>query len=148
MIAIILASLSCLSIALQDFHTRRIHVLAFGLLAGSAYFYPIHWENIALNWLMVILMISIVWLFFRIKTQGPVIDKSLGLGDVVMLMCLGIWLEPVWFLGLYAVSTTLLAIVYLILQKTGRLAPDHSIPLAGYLAIAALFIIPLQHLFA
>ncbi|MEO0468218.1 MAG: prepilin peptidase [Bacteroidota bacterium] len=147
-LAIGIATLSCLSIAWQDFRSRRIHMLAFLLLAGSVFLNHISWENVALNWLMIAMVISIVWLFFRIKTQGPVMDKSLGWGDVVMLLCLGLWLEPVWFLGLYTVSTTLLAIIYLILQKTGRPTSDHNIPLAGYLAIAALFILPLQHLFA
>ena len=141
MIYLGLGLLAALWIAWEDFKSREINVFAFavfgllGLLYPQSLLDPLFYLPRILNLLIIAIMLGTIWLVFR-KKEGAVMDQKLGWGDVVMLLCLAIWLETESFLYLFTATTCLLVLGYFILQKSGRLAADHPIPLAGWLSIS------------
>lgn len=140
MIYLGLGLLAALWIAWEDFKSREINIFAFvafgllGLLYPQSLLDPLFYLSRIFNLLIIGIMLCTIWLVFR--NRGPVMDQKLGWGDVVMLLCLAIWLETESFLYLFTATTSLLVLGYFLLQKSGRLASDHPIPLAGWLSIS------------
>lgn len=155
MIGLIAGMLAAAWIAKEDFTTRTIPLYAFGLFAllGTLYQYQkvglSFWQPFLINGGIVAFMLILVFIIYRIKSREGVMDRVLGWGDVVMLLCLGLWLDPTVFLYLYTLTTCGLVLGYAFLQRAGKLPPNHPIPLAGWLGLAFIawgllsFILPL-----
>ncbi|MEL6654571.1 MAG: hypothetical protein AAFQ87_27600 [Bacteroidota bacterium] len=128
-------------IAWEDFRNREINILAFaafallGVLSVPSLLSPVFYLPRLLSLSIIVFMLGVIWLVFRRK-GAAVMDNQLGWGDVVMLLCLAIWLDTQTFLYLFTLTTSVLVIGYLILQRMGKLSTDHPIPLAGWLAIS------------
>ncbi|MDX2247955.1 MAG: prepilin peptidase [Bacteroidia bacterium] len=144
---------NCLITACQDFRYREIHLLPLIFFALSGVFYRYSESGWAFlgEWLtnltLLASMLSLVWLFYRIKGTKKVMDVKMGWGDVIFLAILGIWLKPFSFLFFYSANTFLLSIVFVLGRMTGMIPETYPIPLAGVLGIAFSVFMPLWHFF-
>lgn len=136
------AWICCLIIAQQDFRHREIHVaplIVFGILGGLIHWREwgsIFWQHLIANVVVVGLLLGSILLYFRLRGDHQVMDVKLGWGDIVMLLCLASWLEPLPYLILYCACTSLLTLVYGMLRQARQIDAQYPIPLAGWLAIA------------
>lgn len=140
-------------IAWQDFKDREIHIaylIAFSLAGIALFFYQKGWESL-MQLIPSILMVSLLLLFLVLLTKiwcgKPVMDRQLGWGDVFMLYGLACWWETYYFLIFYTLSSCLLAFIFLILQKQGKVSKGYPIPLAGIWAGAFLLFFPFPQMY-
>ncbi len=141
-LCLLTGGIACLWIAIQDFHKREIHVLLLGILGLSGgitrYLEWKHffWVSFLSNVALILLLLGLVIAAYRLQGQGPVMDQKLGWGDVVLLLSLAPWMEPLSFLLFYSLCCTGLSLGFVLLWRLGRIQRDYPIPLAGFLALA------------
>jgi hypothetical protein len=143
--AIAIGILVCLGFIIgQDFRSRAISIwplIILGILctinAIDSYTYTVLFENITINFLILGLLLCTVFIYHALKTGkiSNIFRHSLGLGDLLILVILGIYFTPLLFV-LFTVSSCLLVLLYSTFQyliKTKQVIP--TIPLAGYFAL-------------
>ena len=106
--------LGCVVIAVQDFKSRSVHVLAFALLFLPALafqlllpeMYLLKQVLVSLGFLALVLLLT--WLYFRLRHGGKFVNEKLGLGDIVMLGIVPFWFSLQGFV-IYFVSGIVLS---------------------------------------
>jgi hypothetical protein len=133
-----------LCIALQDFRTRTISAwllpaIAVALLLAmteSADWMSALCRNTFMNCALLIVQFAGLWLFVSARNRKwtNIINTQIGLGDVLLLLCLAPFFSPVNYFLLYTLSIVLALSVTLLLNAAGRKNNDH-IPFAGFIAV-------------
>ena len=127
-----------LCIAYQDFRQRAVSALLFLVLALlllslnlSTGFWQDSYPHIVANLLFLVFQLGVIMLYFRVKAGKweQVMDRKLGWGDIVFLLCLSLYMPFLNFFVFYAVSLFLILLVTL-LNRSWR-NPQKGIPLAG-----------------
>lgn len=137
--------LCSIGIAVQDFKTRLISVwliviftisnIALYLLLNSIYKFI---ENIIFCICYFLFSFLIISLFYYVKTKKiePVINRKIGLGDIIIFFSVGICIEPIHLVYYFTLNFIIAIIVHLISgdQKTIPLAGITVITFSGFLA--------------
>lgn len=144
-LCLLLGAGACLVILVQDIRSRWVHVVPLGLVAvaGIGYGYG-SWDGawwleraVNLGFLGVLLLSSAIVMWLR-GVRTPFIDGQIGLGDMVYLAAVSVWMAPFGFL-LYFVSGVMVVLggvlMYLRLREKGD---GFTVPLAGLMAGYAL----------
>jgi ABC-type uncharacterized transport system permease subunit len=133
-------------IAVQDFRRRAFAWWWLPLLcAGFAWMSVTHAQDellyhFAVNMAFVGLQLVLLYAWFSLRARKLVrlIDTHIGLGDVLLFVCLALLFSPVNFIVFFCIS-----LVFALLVAIGvkLLRPDASplIPLAGLLAFPVAF---------
>ncbi|WP_241974241.1 hypothetical protein [Winogradskyella wandonensis] len=87
--------------------------------------------TIAINLLVVVFMLSIVFMYSRYKLKTS-FNKTLGLGDVLLFLALAFSFASVSFIVLFVFGLVFSLILHLILKQKSKL---QTVPLAGYLSL-------------
>lgn len=145
-----------LCIALQDFRTRTISAwllpaIAVALLlamAESAGWMNALYKNALMNFTLLLVQFGGLWLFISVRNRKwtNIINTQIGLGDVLLLVCLAPFFSPVNFFVLYTLSIVLALIVTLLINSIGRKKDDH-IPFAGFMALPLIVLCVLRLVF-
>jgi len=136
----ILAVLVLLLIFLQDVRSRAVHWFLFPVLAGlltiiRLYDHPWFaiWQVASINMGFLAVQLLILTVYFSLKNKKwiNITRQLLGWGDVLLLICLTVYLSALNFLFFYMVSLTGVLLLWLGWQGV---SPKKSkyIPLAGF----------------
>ncbi|MCF6307703.1 MAG: hypothetical protein L3J09_07090 [Flavobacteriaceae bacterium] len=132
--------IALLSIVLQDFKERQVHLWIFilvGILIGYLHYQQtmnlIFLGSISINISIVLLIISILYLYAKLKMKKSLSD-TLGLGDILFFIILAIGFSTGSFLILFTFSLIFSLLFYLAIKSKLHYK---TVPLAG---LQALFI--------
>lgn len=137
-----------LIISYQDFNARAISWWTIPLLLGIVLyirFYNFYsetwWQESAFNFSFLLIQFILITLYFSIKkkTFTNIIDRHLGLGDILFLIPLALLFSPLSFLLFYILSILFVLLGFLFYKSIFR-SETETIPLAGG---QALFLIAL-----
>lgn len=143
-------------IALQDFRTRTISAwllpaIACALLLAmtdSTEWVDALYKNTLMNFSLLLVQFGGLWLFISARNRKwtNIINTQIGLGDVLLLVCLAPFFSPVNFFVLYTLSIVLALIVTLLINSIGKKKDDH-IPFAGFMALPLMVLCLLRLVF-
>lgn len=136
--------LSLGTLAFQDFHSRRISwwllpIVVAGLLLGGAGQASL--IGIGRSFLINMLFLGVQfvllwgWFFLRNRRNIKLIDRQIGLGDILFVICPAFAFSPVNFL-VYYTAGLVLTLTGVLLFRMFRSPEKLLIPLAGALALA------------
>ncbi len=137
----------CLAyIALQDFKERKVFWFLFPL--AMACFGLMHFTKTAnigvflyqvgINWLSVSLVILILFLYTRWIAKKAFLNHSLGLGDILFFLALGLGFPPLTFTILFAGAILFSVLIFISLKSRLKW---QTVPLAGLMSTYIIFII-------
>ncbi|MEO0899585.1 MAG: hypothetical protein AAFY71_24460 [Bacteroidota bacterium] len=145
--------ISLLFITLEDLRKREIHVAWFILLGIAELSLLVQSsgfgikENLGINALFLISLIGGTYVIFKLRRKGQFFDHYFGWGDVLMMICLSLALEP-YSLIVFVVGSSWCILLALIGLHTLTFIDIQavSIPLAGIWALGLLVLIVLYRL--
>jgi hypothetical protein len=148
-VAGIICTLVLVIIAVQDFRSRRIAwwllpPLLVGLLIFSITQTSIHeiLNHTAFNILFILLQLGLLMLYFSIRQRRftHLVDTYIGLGDILLLVCLSVGFSPMNFIVML-LSGLLLSLVAALIVRIARPQSTLLIPLAGFLAVPLIVLV-------
>ena len=141
----IIIILVLLSIVWQDFKSYVLYwfippvlIVLFFLRSWQMTGLNLEIQYIGINLLFVVLQVSIVYMYYVLKNRKliPMIDKYIGWGDILFLVCLSFAFSPLNFIFFYIISLIIILIIYgSWYMFNGSL---RKIPLAGMQALLLL----------
>jgi hypothetical protein len=133
-----------IAICIQDLYQRRVSwylfpALAMLLFMGNA---GITATDMLINAGFILLVFSMLSLWFSVRLRRPVnlFKEHIGLGDLLLLLCLVVYFTPVNFFLFYLASLFVISAgagIYLALKKPG----SFTIPLAGLQGLILLLLL-------
>jgi len=131
-----------LYVCYQDLKQRAIHLLTFVLLTivlvGANYWTSgsLVTINFLLNCSYLVILMIILYLYFRVRFGSwNLLDKGLGLGDIVFWFVVSLYLEFYWFVIWFNASMILALLIHFLLREFSWYGNRQKIPLAGLQAI-------------
>lgn len=127
----------------QDFKTRTIAAwllpaigICFLIGEASALSQNVLLSNSAINYTLLFIQFTTLWLWMSARKRKwiNIIDTQIGLGDIVLLVCLAPAFSPFNFFLFYTLGAILAIAVHLILVTIRENHPQR-IPLAGILGL-------------
>ena len=135
----------------QDIKQRAVHLFVFMALVCAeiaAKFMKgeqILSIDILLNCFYMLIVITILLVYFRLRFGSwNLLEKGLGLGDLVFWLVVSLYLGFEWFLIWFNLSIVLALIAHFIFRKFSWYGSAYKVPLAGLQAIPLIFIILLN----
>jgi len=134
----------------QDLKYRAVNWIAFLAITLSGFFLSFHAVglkntlfNVLLNNGILLMQLLLVYLFYYVKSgmHTKIINKKLGLGDVLMLAALSFSFSPVNYIVFVFLS--LVASLLITMVKRNK----QTIPLAGYLGLFYFIFLMINHFF-
>ncbi|MES2457412.1 MAG: hypothetical protein V4594_17785 [Bacteroidota bacterium] len=132
---------------IQDFKYRAISWYAFPLLAlflllRNAAF---NWMEFGINIGFIVFNYLLLTVFFSIRSQKKVnlLDGFIGLGDMLMLVCLAFYFPTLLFFSFYLFSLLVIALgsgLYLLSNQS----KPYTVPLAGLQSLILLCLLLLS----
>ncbi len=147
--AALLISISLIPLIYEDFKYRAIHWLWIAALLFLVIFYfSFRVEAVLVNLFFISIQLIGISLYFSLKKRRfiNIIDRYLGIGDIVFFIPLIFLFSPINFLIFFITSIFLTLIVFLVLQSN-NLIQQATIPLAGCLSLFLLVLIPLSQIY-
>lgn len=142
-ISLVLIILSCILIVFQDFKSRLIHIgsiviLSVALVLLNLFRYKTLLFCFGVNLVFLFFLFATLYFYFRLrKGERKLVDRYIGLGDIVLLFSFGLAYNLYNF-TVFIIGGCLLSLIYVGLV-TGILRKRMiRIPLAGCLAITHL----------
>ena len=139
----LLLIISLLAIAYQDSKERKVSLwllmVAFFLTGGLHYHHSVEvlfWYSIFLNIGIVILIITILLIYARLKLKQG-LEKAFGFGDLLFFLVIAVGFPTVSFIILFSFSLIFSLIIVVTLKKKYRFK---TVPLAGLQALFFSFI--------
>lgn len=130
-------------VAYQDFKQRMVSLVLFIGLAVIAIYFRLQSEEfflqISLTGLITALQIMLLFVMYRIKNKKweNIVNTYLGLGDILFLCILALFLPPFIFI-LFEVASCLIIILYVVswsIIKKQNINSFTNIPFAGLLSV-------------
>jgi hypothetical protein len=152
LISLGIAAVAALWIAISDFKSRNVRLipllLVFGAgLAFRSFSQDLQWGfDLAINAGMVTAILLVVMIGLRLTKSGGLINKQLGLGDVILIYAMATWFPPIGFMMYISTGLLLTLAVILLLILLNRYPAHLPVPLAGLLAAYALVFVPIYFL--
>lgn len=132
----------------QDLKQRAIHLFVFVALVCAEFATKylkgeqLLSVDILLNCSYMLVLITILLLYFRLRFGSwNLLEKGLGLGDLVFWIVIGLYLEFELFILWFNASITLALIVHFIFRRFRWYGNADKVPLAGLQAIPLIFLI-------
>ena len=131
-------------IVYEDFKFRRVRFAYFIILVPLLYFQNYlpaeeQWPDIGINLLYLsVLMLSVAGFgYFKTGTVRS-FSSMIGLGDILLLLSLTVWLNPVMMIIFNSVSFMIALLLHLLLGRFAFYTKFNTIPLAGMQGICFL----------
>lgn len=135
----------CLGVIIvQDFGTRFISAIPIFLIFSSGIarsflttvvsIYP----DIVINISMIVIILLVAYGFARLRGKKTFIDSQFGTGDILLLLALAVWFQPMTFIWLFTVSSILALLGSGILRYIFAREDHKIIPFAGWIGIASI----------
>lgn len=135
----------------QDLKQRAIHLFVFIALVCAEFAVKymkgeqLLSIDILLNCSYMLVLITILLLYFRIRFGSwNLLEKGLGLGDLVFWIVTSLYLGFEWFILWFNVSLILALIVHFICRKFSWYGNADKVPLAGLQAVPLMILILLN----
>lgn len=133
----------------EDMKSRTVRLFLFVLLSILLFYSSYNGKNlytllinIIFNVLYIILITSFGYLYTVLKKSGVSFFSSIGLGDILLLLCLSVWFEPITFIVFNTVSLILALVIHLSLkQAIASYSQFETVPLAGYQSLCFSFLL-------
>ena len=146
--------LACTAVVYEDFKYRRFHVVWFFVaVAGAVVFtYLSHnalvlWTDALLN--LICITANLIFLqAYALYKEGQfkfVIDRWLGIGDLMIWILLAFLFDPLEFL-IFFVSTIMCTLVIVATSRALDITSFKTVPLAGF-QVGGLLLLDLLHVF-
>lgn len=125
----------------MDFRFHRIYFWVFPalfvfifLLSAQVSTTYVTAVNFVLNFAfgLAVLLTSMGLTTFVLKKR---MDQLLGLGDILMLLCIGIFFDPISFMIFFILSCSAALVLHFMLMYANVVRRENGVPLAGYHAI-------------
>ncbi len=129
-------------IAYQDFKQRSVHVVLFLFLAVlllglnlTQHNWQSSYPSIIANTLFLVFQMGGILIYFRVKEGewGQIMDRKLGWGDIVFLLCIILYMPFMVFFLFHLLS--LIAVLLIAIVNKSWKDPQNGIPLAGCQAL-------------
>lgn len=152
MILVKIALLICLFVIfIQDMKYRAVSWIIFPVTAGLCYFAQegsTNFAGIAFNIAFISIQLFLLWLYFSLKNRKAVnlLSAHIGLGDLLFLYSITFFFSPVTFL-LFYISSLILVILFVIVQRIVWSDVNKEIPLAGLQALLMCVFIGLSSIY-
>jgi len=127
----------------QDFHTRRIVWWLLPLLAiarvlsafGQTGVIAVG-KNFLFNSGFLLLQFLLTWIWFsaRLKKPATLVDRQIGSGDLLFLVCITPAFSPMNFIVFYSAAMIFSLLLALLLRRV-KISTTEEIPLAGLLSL-------------
>lgn len=131
----------------EDFRYRLVRVIFYLLILGLLFFQQSDkkvFELVLIHWLLnigyILMLGSITMLYFYLKLRTLNILKFIGVGDILFLVAVASWFDPVEFIFFNTISLLVALAGHAILRKKRIYGQFETVPLAG---IQSLCFIPL-----
>ena len=141
----LLAIACCGLICYQDFRERLVYWFLFPMLGiALAYIFfqytvpTFFLWSVVTNCVLVTLILGLLYLYSKYRLQKPLVNHSLGLGDILFFYALAVGYPPVTFLVLFVGAVFFSLFSYLVLKKSLR---NHTVPLAGLMGFYVMIIV-------
>jgi len=138
----VLTAVVLILIIYEDFRYRLVKLVYYLLLLALLIFQQ--WQSVGgemvmvqglLNLLYVALLFTLAALYFYIKTRRFELFQHIGLGDILFLVALACWFDPIGFVWFNTASLVISLGLHLLFKRIkGYLHPD-TVPLAGMQAV-------------
>jgi len=140
----ILVLILLLTIFIQDFKSRAVYWVVFPILLALLgvlrytmfYSFSVIWVPTLINTGFLALQLILLSVYFAIKNKRfiNIADGLLGLGDILFLLSITVYLSVLNFLFFYIFSLILILVIWLITQVVSA-KKSKEIPLAGMQAL-------------
>jgi hypothetical protein len=137
----LLTCITLFAIAYQDFTTRAVNWIFFPILAiaGSGLAFAaigsfrslLVYVSINFSFLLLQFCLLKAWFFFKRGRGTPLIDHSIGRGDIFFLLATCFFFSPVNFILFYLFSLIFSLLLYMIFRRPAVAGSPSTIPLAG-----------------
>jgi hypothetical protein len=93
------------------------------------------------NMFYVSMTLAVCYVYLIVRRKGSLF-AWIGMGDVLLLICLSMWFDPIQFIFFNTISITAALLIHLVLINYFKsLKIDHTIPLAGYQSLFFVFVL-------
>ncbi len=128
------------AIAWQDFRERQVLWFLFPIIAllfaALHYLLAVDWRvflnQLAINWVLVSCIVSILFIYTKLITKKRFLDHSMGLGDVLFLFAFATGFPTISFVVLLVCSILFSLLAFVIFKR--RMESD-TVPLAGFMGL-------------
>jgi hypothetical protein len=149
-----IAVLMCMMI--QDFRSRSISAYLLPAIIvcmlippfSTAEYNNLLFPNFTCNIILLTVQFILLWLFVSLKNKQwtQIINTQIGLGDILLLVCLTPFFSPLNFFVLFVLAIVFSLIVTLLVRSV-RGAKSDFIPFAGLLAVPLIILCALRIFF-
>lgn len=135
-------------LAWQDFRTRSISwwllpllFIALGFSGQVHAGWPALGRYFAINLFFLILQLALIWSWFVLRHRRllNIIDRQIGLGDILFLLCISLAFSTINFLFFYTASLVLV-LLFTLAKRLFSSTREELIPLAGAVAVPMLLL--------
>jgi hypothetical protein len=138
------------AIAVDDLRHRSVRLFLFPLLATSLVcsqkaVFSLIALNLFYNALYVLLLLGSCVLYLFVRYRRKDLHSYLGIGDILLMLCVALWFEPASFIFFNTASLIAALLLHLLL---GRFFKGYnkfeSVPLAGFQSLCFAVVILTQ----
>jgi hypothetical protein len=148
-ICLLAGAAAALFIVWSDFRRRELRLIPLVLLLAAGIGFrafrhsPQLAQDLGINAAVTTGILLLVALFLRVLGSKGLVNKRLGLGDVILIYAMGTWFPPAGFV-LYLSTGLLFSLAcVLVLMVMNRYPRNLPLPLAGLLAVYGLIFMPI-----
>ena len=129
-----------LSVLKQDYKDRLVSwilYLLIGITSFILHLYYLPWQialtNSVFNFGFITLLITITYLYSKLRKKQSLINNSLGIGDVFLFYALCFLFPIITFLLLFIFSLVFSLLLHFVLKE--KYNQHNNVPLAGYMSL-------------
>ncbi|WP_299432215.1 hypothetical protein [uncultured Aquimarina sp.] len=131
-------------IAWQDLNNREVYwflLPSLFIILGFLHYnnvVPIHFKNaIVINLGLIFSIISILYLYAKIRIKRPFFKEVFGIGDALFFLAFAVAFPTATFIILFVFSLLFSLGIWLIIKNNSK---HNTIPLAGYMSLFLILI--------
>lgn len=139
------------AISFQDIKDREVYWFFFpivSMILGYIHYSKVEWINfqnaILINLVLLSIILSILYLYTRIRIKKSFFKEVFGLGDLLFFVALGIGFPTITFIILFTFSIIFSLIVWMLFKNKRK---HNTVPLAGYMSIFLMIVLMANWIF-
>jgi hypothetical protein len=140
MVWLLLILLVLLTITYDDFKHRSVRLMLFPVLAALLFFARIRQQprlqilwDCSMNLVYIFFLSGVCYLYLKIRYKKVLWSHFVGMGDILFILCLAIWFEPVYFIVFNSITFFAAMLFHVVLSRYSEAYKKfETVPLAGY----------------
>lgn len=124
----------------QDIRERMVYWFLYPLIGIQGFLIQLYYIPLdailiysIINILLILVLITISYLYFRFFLNRKYINESIGLGDLLLFVFLSFAFPTITFWILFVISLLLSLVLFILIKQTNN--EIKTIPLAGYMSL-------------